>query len=61
MTSVSKNEYTDKLDDIIDKYNNTNHTTIKMKAVEIKPNPYIDSNKEISDQYTKFKIGDIRI
>ena len=31
MTSVSKNAYIDKLDDIVKKYNNTNHSTIKMK------------------------------
>ena len=34
MTSVSKNLYTDKLDDIVSKYNNTHHNTIKMKSVE---------------------------
>ena len=31
MTSVSKNVYIDKLDDIVKKYNNTYHTSIKMK------------------------------
>ena len=31
MTSISKNVYIDKLDDIVDEYNNTYHTTIKMK------------------------------
>ena len=36
MTSVSKNVYIDKLDDIVNKYNNTNHRTIKMKPVNIK-------------------------
>ena len=29
MTSVSKNVYTDKLDDIVGEYNNTYHRTIK--------------------------------
>ena len=33
MTSISKNAYIDKLDDIVDKYNNTYHTTIKMKLM----------------------------
>ena len=33
MTSVSKNVYVDKLDDIVNKYNNTYHSTIKMKSV----------------------------
>ena len=30
MTSISKNVYIDKLDDIVDEYNNTYHTAIKM-------------------------------
>ena len=34
MTSVSKNVYVDKLDDIVNKYNNTYHSTIKMKSVD---------------------------
>ena len=33
MTSASKNVYADKLDDIVNKYNNTYHSTIKMKLV----------------------------
>ena len=37
MTSVSTNVYIDKLDDIVNKYNNTNHSKIKMKSVHIKP------------------------
>ena len=31
MTSISKNVYIDKLDDIVNEYNNTYHRTIKMK------------------------------
>ena len=59
MTSVSKNVYIDKLDDIVNKYNNTYHSTIKMKPVDVKSNTYIDSSKEINDKDPKFKIGDI--
>ena len=51
--------YIDKLDDIVNKYNNTYHRTIKMKPVEVKPNTYIDSSKDINDKDPKFKIGDI--
>ena len=40
MTSVSKNVYIDKLDDIVNKYNNTYHTTIKMKPIDVKDNTY---------------------
>ena len=35
MTSISKNVYTDKLDDIVDEYNNTYHRTIKMKPTGV--------------------------
>ena len=45
MTSISKNVYIDKLDDIVNKYNNTYHSTIKMKPVDVKPSTYIDSNR----------------
>ena len=57
MTSISKNVYIDKLDDILNKYNNTYHTTIKMKIVHLKPNTYIDSSNEINNKDPKFKIG----
>ena len=36
MTSISKNVYADKLDDIVDEYNNIYHGTIKMKPVNVK-------------------------
>ena len=41
MTSISKNVYMDKLDDIVNEYNNT-YRTIKMKSVDVKDNIYID-------------------
>ena len=37
MTSISKNVYIDKLDEIVNKYNNTYHRTIKMKPVDANP------------------------
>ena len=42
MTSVSKNNNIDKLDDIADEHNNTHHRTIKMKPADVKDNTYID-------------------
>ena len=36
ITSISKHVYIDKLDDIVDKYNNTYHSTFKMKPVDVK-------------------------
>ena len=49
MTSISKNVYIDKLDNIVNKYKNTYHSTIEKKSVHVKPNTYIDSGKEISN------------
>ena len=46
MTSISKNAYIDKLDDIVDEYNNTYHTTIKMKPTDVKDNAYIKTDKK---------------
>ena len=46
MTSISKNIHIDKLDDIVNQYNNTCHNTIKMKPVDEKPNTYINSSKK---------------
>ena len=59
MTSISKDFYIDKLDDIVNKYNNTCHSTIKLKPVDVKSSTYINSSKEINDEDLKFKIGDI--
>ena len=58
MTSASKNVYTDKFD-IVNKYNNTCHSTTKMKTINVKSNTYIDSSKEINKKNPKFKTGDI--
>ena len=58
MTSISKNMYIDKLDDIVNEYNNTYHRTIKMKPVDVKDNTYIDFKKEVNDKDPKFKVGD---
>ena len=59
MTSISRNVYSDKLDDIVHKYNNTYHSTIKMKPVDVKSRTYINSSKEINYKDPKLKIGDI--
>ena len=59
MTSLSNNVYIDKLDDIVNKYNKTYHSTIKMKLVEVKSNTCIDSSKETNDKNPKFKTGDM--
>ena len=58
MKSISKNVYIDKLDGIVKKYNNTYHSSIKMKPVDVKDNTYIGFKKEVSDKNPKFKFGD---
>ena len=59
MTSVSKFVYTGKLDDMNNKYNNTYHSTIKLKPLHVKSSTYIDSSKEINDKEPKFEICNI--
>ena len=58
MASISKNVYINKLDDILHKYNNKKHRTIKMKPTDVKDNIYIDFGKEVNDDDPKFKVGD---
>ena len=58
MTSVSKNVYIDKLADIVNKYNNTYHSTIKMKRADVKSSTYIDFNKENIEEDPKLEVGD---
>ena len=58
MASVLKNVYIHELDDIVNKCNNSYHSTIKMKTVDVKSN-IIDSIQEISNQDPKFKTSHI--
>ena len=58
ITSISKNVYIDKLDDIVNEYNSKYHRTIKMKPIDVKGNTYIDIGKEVNDKKPKFKVGD---
>ena len=58
MTSISKNVYIDKLDDIVNEYNNTYHRAIKMKSIDVKDNTYANTDKEVNDKDPKFKVGD---
>ena len=58
MTRISKNVYINKLDDIVNEYNNTYHETIKMKPIDVRDNTYIDFEKEVNDKDPKFEIDD---
>ena len=59
MTLISKNMYINKLDNIVNKYNNTYHSTIKRKPADVMPSTYINSNNEIDYKNPNFKISDI--
>ena len=57
MTSISKNVYTDKSGDIVKKYNNKYHRTIKIKPVDEKSKTYINFNSENIHNDLKLKVG----
>ena len=53
-----KNVYIDKLDDIVSKYNDIYHRTVKMEPIGVKDNTYINIDKEVNDKKPKFKVDD---
>ena len=55
MTSILKNVYIYKLDDIVNEYINIYHKTIKMKPVDVKSSTCIDFNAENNDKYPKLE------
>ena len=62
MAAVSKNVYFDVLDDIVNKYNNTVHRSIKMKPIDVTSDSYAEYNGDSNVTKSKFKVGDhIRI
>ena len=61
MTSVSKNVYINKLDDIVKEYNNTYHRTIKVKPVDVKDNTYIDKTELHSNEKLMIKILNLKL
>ena len=58
MTAISKNVYFDVLDDIVNKYNNTVHKTIKMKPIDVTSDSYAEYNEDSNKKDPKFKVGD---
>ena len=58
MTAVSKNVYFDVLDDIVNKYNNTVHRSIKMKPIDVTSDSYAEYNEDSNEKDPKFKVGD---
>ena len=67
MTATGKNVYYDVLDDIVNEYNNTKHSSIKMKPIDVRDDTtkssstarnkrmYIDEHNE---KDSRFKVGD---
>ena len=47
-STISKNVYFDVLDDIVDKYNNTVHKTIKMKPIDATDDSYAEYNEDFN-------------
>ena len=63
MTAISENVYFDKLYDIVNKYNNTVHRTIKMKPIDVTDDYYAEYNEHSMESHSnkknpKFKVGD---
>ena len=58
ITAIQQNVYFDVLDDIVNKYNNTVHRTIKMKPIDITDDSYVEYNKDFNKKGPKFKVGD---
>ena len=57
ITWILKNVHIDKLDGIVNIYNNTHDRTINMGLVDVKPNIYIDFNKGNNKEGSKFEVG----
>ena len=46
------------LDDIVKKYHNAVHRTIKMKPIDVIPDSYAEYNEDFNKKILKFKVGD---
>ena len=57
MAAVSKNVYFDVLDNIVNKYNNTVHTSIKMKPIDVTSGLYAEYKEDSNEKGPKFEVG----
>ena len=58
MTDTGKNVYYNVLDDVVNEYDNTKHSAIKMKPIDVGDNNkrvYVDEHNE---KDSRFKVGD---
>ena len=58
MTAIQTNIYFDVLDEIVNKYGNTVHRTIKMKPIDITDDYYVKSHEDFNKKDPKFEVGD---
>ena len=58
MTTISKNVYFNVLDDIVNKYNNTVHRSIKMKPIDVTNDSYVEYNEDSNKKGPKLKVND---
>ena len=56
LTSISKNVYIDKFDDILNKYNNKYQSTFKIKPVDVTSSTYIDFNNYVIRKNLNLKL-----
>ena len=58
MTTIGKSIYFNDLDDIVKKYNNTVHSSIKMKPKNVTDDSFVEYFEETNKKNPKFKVGD---
>ena len=58
MITIGKNVYFNDLDDIDDKYNNTVHSSVKMKPKDVADDSFVEYSEETNEKDPKFKVGD---
>ena len=56
MTTISKNVYTDLLNDIVNRYSNTVHKTIKVKPIDVTNDSYVEYNEESNKKVLNLKL-----
>ena len=57
MISISKNMYIDKLDALVNEYNNTYSNTFKIEPANVKSSAYIDSDAKNNDEHPKLEVS----
>ena len=58
MTYIGKNVYFNVLDDTVGKYNNSFHSSIKMKPKDVKDDSFVEYSEESNKKDPKFIVGD---